>query len=234
MRGSVIEWRGPEERARIRSLHSGFFGKLRAQIEPDARLVSQDDGDVPSGGFHHLQRVVYSPDHDMLSSLCGVPSEALAFGVCENVEEHAEDLAGIPKEFACNLEGDTDMRQGEIGEVRLCRGDEARVPEAEQDSGCKGRLPVILSRDDFVHELEQPIGVILNLDIDVELDMPVLWSHEKLYSLHKRGDGLLGFLCGPAVLHTVIAIPVALTDEARRVCRAREVGIMEHNDHTIE
>ena len=69
---------------------------------------------------------------------------------------------------------------------------------------------------------------------NVELYVPVFWPHEKLDRLSKRGNGLLGLLYGLAVLHTVVASPVALTNKARRVCCAREVGIMEHDDHSVE
>ena len=142
-------------------------GKLRTQVEPDSRLVGQDDRHVPSCGFHHLQRIVDGPHHDMLPSLCRILSEPLAFSSSECMEEDAEDLAGIPKVFTRNFEGDANMGEGKVGQMCFRSRNKARVPKAQQDSGRKERFPIFLSRNNLVHELEESVRVILNLDVDL-------------------------------------------------------------------
>lgn len=48
------------------------------------------------------------------------------------------------------------------------------MPQAHEQSWGEPRLPVRLRRDRGVHEPEQPRGVVLYFDVDVELDVGVL------------------------------------------------------------
>lgn len=48
------------------------------------------------------------------------------------------------------------------------------MPQAQQDPGCQDGLPLRLHGYDLVHQLEQSIRVVLDLNVDVEFDMLVL------------------------------------------------------------
>lgn len=48
------------------------------------------------------------------------------------------------------------------------------MPQSQEYPGRKERLPVIVGANGLVHESEQPRGVVLHLDVDVELDVLVL------------------------------------------------------------
>jgi len=55
------------------------------------------------------------------------------------------------------------------------------VPKTEEDPGGQRGLPVIVGRDDGVHEVEQSRRVVLHFDVHVKLYMAVLGlnrSHE--------------------------------------------------------
>ena len=58
--------------------------------------------------------------------------------------------------------------------MRLRVREEAGVPEPEQYARREGGLPVRLCGDDLVHEREEVGGLVLDLDVDVELDVAVL------------------------------------------------------------
>lgn len=79
-----------------------------------------------------------------------------------------------------------------IRESRLSKGNKTRVPEPKQDPGCKLGFPVGLLRDNVMHEREQTVRVILNLDVNVEFDVLVLRLMTKLHhgiAMHGRlGD----------------------------------------------
>lgn len=47
------------------------------------------------------------------------------------------------------------------------------MPETEKDPRCKGSLPGGLSGDNVIHEFEQPVGVVLNFDVYIKLDVLV-------------------------------------------------------------
>ena len=51
---------------------------------------------------------------------------------------------------------------------------EPRVPQAEEDPGSQRGLPVIVGGNGGVHEVKQPRGIVLHLDVDVELYVTVL------------------------------------------------------------
>lgn len=74
-----------------------------------------------------------------------------------------------------------------IRESRLGKGDKSRVPEAKQDARCKLDFPVGLLRDDVMHEREQTVRVILNLDVNVEFDVLVLRLMTKLTAMRCTG-----------------------------------------------
>jgi hypothetical protein len=52
------------------------------------------------------------------------------------------------------------------------------VPKTEEDPGSQLGLPVVVRRNDGVHEGEQPRGVALYLDVDVKLNVTVLGLNE--------------------------------------------------------
>ena len=45
--------------------------------------------------------------------------------------------------------------------------DKLRMPESNKDSGCKNGLPILLSGNSLVHELEELVGVIVHFDINL-------------------------------------------------------------------
>jgi hypothetical protein len=48
------------------------------------------------------------------------------------------------------------------------------MPQSEHNAGRQVGLPVGVRRDDRVHQREQSLGVVLNLDIDIKLDVFIL------------------------------------------------------------
>ncbi len=48
------------------------------------------------------------------------------------------------------------------------------MPQSQENSWSQVDFPVRLRRDDFVHQLEQSLRVILGLYVDIELDMQIL------------------------------------------------------------
>lgn len=53
------------------------------------------------------------------------------------------------------------------------------MPDAEEDPWSQLGLPVIVRRNDSVHETEQPRRVILHLHVDIKLDVVVLGLDER-------------------------------------------------------
>lgn len=51
---------------------------------------------------------------------------------------------------------------------------ELGMPEPEKDARSEARFPVLLGGDEGMHEREQPDGVVVHFDINVQLDMRVL------------------------------------------------------------
>jgi len=101
------------------------------------------------------------------------------------------------------------------------------MPYSQQDTGCERGFPVGICGYNAVHERKKSVGVILYFDVDVELDLNILWLHRKFSllgrgerrpngeaNLHKQShrfrecrDALLRFLDGPDVLHSIVSIP---------------------------
>jgi hypothetical protein len=48
------------------------------------------------------------------------------------------------------------------------------MPKAQQNTGSQFRLPIRLRRDNIMHEREEAVGVILDLDVNVKLDVLIL------------------------------------------------------------
>ena len=48
------------------------------------------------------------------------------------------------------------------------------MPDTEEDPGSQLGLPVIVGRNDGVHEVKQPWRVVLHLDVNVKLYVAVL------------------------------------------------------------
>lgn len=103
------------------------------------------------------------------------------------------------------------------------------MPQAEQNPGRERRLPIRLRRNNLVHEREQPVRIILDLDIDIEFDVlvfrlstsrisehapsskykqPGTCLHEQLYRLRKGGNGLLRLFPSSDMLHSVFSEPI--------------------------
>lgn len=51
---------------------------------------------------------------------------------------------------------------------------ESRMPQSQENSWGQIDFPVRLRRDDFVHQLEQSLRVILGLYVDIEFDVQIL------------------------------------------------------------
>jgi len=68
----------------------------------------------------------------------------------------------------------SDVRAPAVRKDLLRIRQEPRVPDAEQDPGSQLGSPVIVRGNDRVHEIKQPRGVVLHLDVNVKLDVAVL------------------------------------------------------------
>lgn len=107
------------------------------------------------------------------------------------------------------------------------------MPETKKNTRRKYRLPCRLHDDYFVHELEEPLRVVLHFHVDIEFDMLVFrlpkrqqsvlpqytmsaglgaHQHQQRNRLGKRWDRLLGLLHGAYVFHPILAIPITLLD----------------------
>lgn len=67
------------------------------------------------------------------------------------------------------------MRTLAIRQPVLGVGQEAWVPQTKKQPRGEENLPVVVRGDDGVHEGEETVRVVLDLDVDVKLDVKVLW-----------------------------------------------------------
>lgn len=110
------------------------------------------------------------------------------------------------------------------------------MPQTQDDPGSQSGLPIRLRGDGLMHQREEPVGVVLDLDVHIKLDMSVLrlqkfrWEsssndegkvecrqyvtyfHEDLNCFYKGWNGLFRFLDGPNMLHSVVSVPRPLFD----------------------
>jgi hypothetical protein len=93
--------------------------------------------------------------------------EALTFQGCECHEKKRENITRVPEVLSRNFEIEADIGQRQVREMRLGWQDKRRMPESKKDSGCKGCLPILLTGNNLVHELEKTIGIIFHFDIDL-------------------------------------------------------------------
>ncbi len=105
------------------------------------------------------------------------------------------------------------------------------MPETKHDARSKEGLPSVVRRNNSMHEREQACRFVEYFHIDIEHDMAVFrlgnrlagdkgegckisYLHEQFDGLRKGRNGLLWFLLGPRMFHTVRPIPVLLSNEA--------------------
>lgn len=124
--------------------------------------------------LHHLNRLINRPHHDLLPCCLALLPEARTIECCKRLECHREGLAVFPEPPARDGDTAANMCAPAVGQPPLCRCKESRMPKTKKDTRRKCCLPCRLRSDDFVHELEEPLWVILHFHIDIELDMLVL------------------------------------------------------------
>ena len=106
------------------------------------------------------------------------------------------------------------------------------MPKSEQDARREGGLPLRLGRDGVMHEREEVCGLVLDLNVYVKLDVTILglslrfrrWNggaythklylHEEVDGLFECCEGLLGLFDGPQSMHSALAMPQLLPDQA--------------------
>lgn len=65
------------------------------------------------------------------------------------------------------------------------------MPETEDETRGEEGFVVRVARHDVVHEGEEALGIVVDLDVDIEEDLHILGAHEEGDSLAEGGD-LLG------------------------------------------
>ncbi len=107
--------------------------------------------------------------------------------------------------------------------------EKAGMPETKHDARSKEGLPSVVRRNNSMHEREQACRFVEDFHIDIEHDMSVFRLgdrlagdngegdktsslHEQFDGLRKGRNGLLWFLLGPRMFHTVRPIPVLLLE----------------------
>lgn len=140
--------------------------------------------------LHHMRRFINCPNHDILPGHLAFLSksrkksmnmhprqetrhELLTIGGCKWRKRDRKGMTVFPEVLSCNRYTISNIRTTAIRQTVLRKWQKPGMPESQKDTWRKGRLPVWLRGDDIVHKCEQPIWVILNLDIHVELDMLV-------------------------------------------------------------
>ncbi len=136
----------------------------------------------------------------------------------------------VPEIFPSDMGAIANIRPATVRQPRFSKRDKTRMPQTKEDARGKHSLPVGLRGDDVVHQPEELIWVVLNLNVHVELDLLILGLlmddeersrglntksahlHKQLDSLFERGDRLFGFPDCPNVFHTVFSKPVSFFD----------------------
>jgi hypothetical protein len=94
--------------------------------------------------------------------------------VCrKRIKRDRKRVTVLPEILASSMRARSDIRSPTIRQACLGVTQEPRMPQSEQNPGRERRLPVRLRTNDLVHEREQSVRIILDLDIDIEFDVLV-------------------------------------------------------------
>lgn len=92
----------------------------------------------------------------------------------QRAKPNRKGIAIIPEILPCDISAFADIGPSAIRQARLCECDKTGMPQTQDDSGSKSGLPIRLRSDNLVHQCEESVRVVLDLDIHVKLDMAVL------------------------------------------------------------
>lgn len=145
----------------------------RTHVEPSLRDVGDDDVNSPSDGLHHVVRLVHCPHHQVLPRGLALRSEFLSIAGRQSAKCHRKSIAVVPEVLARNVRTVSNIRPAAIWHPGLGERQEARVPQPQDDPWRETRLPFRLRSDNFIHQGEEAVRIILWLYIDVELDVQV-------------------------------------------------------------
>lgn len=87
--------------------------------------------------LHHLLGVVYRPDHNLLSRCFAVGPETGALRCLQRSEVHRERGAALPEVAARKMWTKANMRPCAVWQDLLCRPDEFRMPQPENNARSK-------------------------------------------------------------------------------------------------
>jgi len=102
----------------------------------------------------------------------------------------------VPEIFPSNMGAIANIRTATVWQPRFSKRDKTRMPQTKEDARGKQSFPVGLRGDNIVHQPEELIWVVLNLNVHVELDLLILGL---LMGDEERSRGLnTKKMCSPA------------------------------------